>query len=181
METKDKYPEVHFRKQIAEEMSREELIDRCCELNELYNNIRAEWIEYKLRMVSLPSDEEIDAEAKKRATTSMGYLWGNNYKWFRRGARWMRSLIASCVNVSSDEIKKVREAVGLLNSMVLCGEKHSDKSMQVFDDAMKIITSMRSVVPEPIKEEPCVHPFETVISKGAEHNCTLCGQDIKSK
>ncbi len=29
------------------------------------------------------------------------------------------------------------------------------------------------------KKGVCVHPFETVISAGALHNCTLCGKNIK--
>lgn len=33
---------------------------------------------------------------------------------------------------------------------------------------------------EKAQKEPCQHPFAKVISAGAQHNCTLCGQDIKS-
>jgi hypothetical protein len=37
----------------------------------------------------LPSDEDIEKEAKMRATNNTGYFFGIHYKWFRKGAKWV--------------------------------------------------------------------------------------------
>lgn len=50
----EKYPEVNFRKQIAEEMSRTELIERLCELNTQYRKLRDEYFEMKLKEKQSP-------------------------------------------------------------------------------------------------------------------------------
>jgi hypothetical protein len=48
------------------------------------------------------------------------------------------SPLESVVRMSS--VKKIREALGLLNSMVLCGEEHSDVSRQVLSDAREAVS-----------------------------------------
>ena len=41
------------------------------------------------------------------------------------------------------EIDKLRTAIGLLNSMVVCGEQHSDYSIKVVAEAVDILKSRR--------------------------------------
>lgn len=36
-----------------------------------------------------------------------------------------------------EKVRQLRKAVGLLNSMVLCGEKHSDESRKIVKHALK--------------------------------------------
>lgn len=47
------------------------------------------------------------------------------------------------------ELKKIRTALGLLNSMVNCKESHSKESIQVLHEAMKELESIEN----PIKLE----------------------------
>lgn len=44
--------------------------------------------------------------------------------------------------VVSDEMSKIREALGLMNSMILCGENHSEVSLQVFRDAKDAVGAL---------------------------------------
>jgi len=41
-------PEISFRRDIAMELTREELIDRLCEMNEIYTRMREEWLKGQL-------------------------------------------------------------------------------------------------------------------------------------
>jgi len=41
--------------------------------------------------------------------------------------------------MKSNEIKKVKEVLSLMNSMILSGEQHSKASKAIFDEAMRII------------------------------------------
>lgn len=38
------FPEIDFRRDIANELSRDELINRLCEMNEVYTRMREEWL-----------------------------------------------------------------------------------------------------------------------------------------
>ena len=47
---RDEYlPDVNFREDIANELSRDELINRLCEMNKLYQQMRKEWFEMTLK------------------------------------------------------------------------------------------------------------------------------------
>jgi len=39
----EKFPDIDFREQIANELSRDELIERLCEMNKVYREMREEW------------------------------------------------------------------------------------------------------------------------------------------
>jgi len=41
--------------------------------------------------------------------------------------------------MTAEELSKLREAIGLLDSMVRCGEKHSEKSEKVVADARAVL------------------------------------------
>ena len=61
----DKFPEIDFRTDIANELSRDELIERLCEMNEKYQTMRKEWFEaVHLNKVQQP-DRELREELIK--------------------------------------------------------------------------------------------------------------------
>ena len=51
----------------------------------------------------------------------------------------------SCIVLSQNETRDIRQAIGLLNSMVCSGEDHSDLSLQVIENALTILSGKPSV------------------------------------
>jgi hypothetical protein len=55
-EDKQDFPDIDFRKDIAGELSRDELIERLCEMHENYQKMRKEWFE----KCQLQEDKEVE-------------------------------------------------------------------------------------------------------------------------
>jgi hypothetical protein len=46
-------------------------------------------------------------------------------------------------HISQEDVEALSEALGLMNSMILCGEQHSPSSQAVFDKAKEVIHRIR--------------------------------------
>ncbi len=60
--------------------------------------------------------------------------------------------------------------------------KYSDGDYSQFKGYENILMAMEEYAKkyhESRTKEECCHPFEKVISAGALHNCTVCGQNIE--
>lgn len=44
---------------------------------------------------------------------------------------------------ANKELKMLKLTVGLLNSMVLCGERHSESSTKIVEDSIEILKNVR--------------------------------------
>ena len=70
------FPDIDFRRDIAEELSRNELIDRLCEMNKSYREMREEWF----KVVQMKAQPDLRSELismKKRAELTIKQ-WGND-------------------------------------------------------------------------------------------------------
>ena len=77
------FPDIDFRKDIAMELSREELIDRLCEMHETYKQMRDAWLKCltNQKPINMPSEAEIN---KKYPSN----IWINEY--VCRGIKWFK-------------------------------------------------------------------------------------------
>ena len=76
-ESKDDFPDIDFRRDIAEELSRDDLIDRLCEMNKSYGEMREEWFNVT-QLGNKPSDLPTD-ELRKELKLFNDWMCGKQY------------------------------------------------------------------------------------------------------
>ena len=72
------------------------------------------------------------------------------------------------------EIEKIRKALGLLNSMILSGEDHSERSEQEYKDALAALDEISGKTTELIREDVCAVCWSVGIT---DNNCVCTYQN----
>lgn len=77
---KEDFPDIDFRRDIANELSRDELIERLCEMNESYQRMRKEWFD-KVHLQSSPQSQPGRGADRKDIEDLMIVVWRNGVYW----------------------------------------------------------------------------------------------------